>query len=329
MRCLQLNQAIAILALTSYRTVEDLKSAFRSLAHRYHPDKNPGRDTSAKFRELMRAYQYCLEHLDELSLHFLAPPPPLNFKTDLAIGNMDDIFADIFGIGGQGRLCGFLPAETVTLKLADFARGGDKILRVTAYTACARCHGGGVEPGGSSRLCRQCFGFGASQRRVGGVEKSQTCPACLGRGREMDLPCRACDGYGVTPRRGRYRLRLPLGISPLCRYTVAVFDRAGRPQGHAVIMPRPLPDKIFQIESCELLCDYYADYARRSVILTTPYGDVSVDIPLTAHDGFKLRIPGAGLPTGERNSRGDLVVTILRHRDSLWRRLRKFLWEDD
>jgi hypothetical protein len=158
---LDLFRALKILEIRSYSEPEDLKRSFRLLAHRYHPDKNLSPEAGDLFRDVLEAYQYCLDNLEILALHFgLKPAPELLNKDKLVIENLDDIFEDIFGFSRAGRVLGFRQPQALRLTLTEFLFGGTKIEKLPAYESCRDCRGVGAAKGTLSRLCRHCFGKG-------------------------------------------------------------------------------------------------------------------------------------------------------------------------
>lgn len=324
---LDLFRALKILEIRSYSEPEDLKKAFRSLAHRYHPDKNPSPEAGDRFRDVLEAYQYCLENLEVLALHFgLKPAPDLLNKDRLVIENLDDIFEDIFGFARTGRVLGFRQPYALRLTLAEFIFGGRKTEKLPAYESCPDCRGVGAAQGTLSRLCRHCFGKGYYLKKTRAEEDRKLCPQCLGRGREMESPCLSCDGFGRIKRICHQKFILPVGLKPGGLYTLSGVDKKTGRATEIFIQVFFVRDKIFQIENYDLLCEYLMDFSRHKtgVILNfeTPFGKKALEIPLTARPGDVITVPNAGLyKNSSRGDQGVLKITLKQKKPSLLKRV--------
>lgn len=327
---LDLATALQRLEVRRYSGAEDLKSAFRTQAHRYHPDKNPDQDTSAAFRELIASYQYCLDHLDEVAVHFgvrlsSAVPDP---KTTVA--NFDDIFEDIFGFTRSGRVLGFQEPEVLFLTVKEFALGTEKQQKITAYLPCRDCDATGARPGTVSRICRHCFGHGFYYRRRGLGRERKTCQQCHGRGREMESPCASCDGFGRIKQQRQQNFHVPVGLKPCEIYTLSGTDLSGRGATHIFVETRLKPDPIFKIESYDLLCEYRMDFFTPRTDLNlnflTPFGQRTGTVSRLAKPGDVITVKHAGLyKNSARTEQGDLKVLLKERRSgfflNLWQRV--------
>lgn len=326
-RSLDLSRALKILEIRTYSEPEDLKKAFRALAHRYHPDKNPRPEAGELFRDVLEAYQFCLENLEVLTCHFgLKPAPELLSKDRLVIENLDDIFEDIFGFTRAGRVLGYQEPHALGLTLKEFLFGGAKIEKLPAYESCRDCRGVGASQGTLARLCRHCFGKGYYLKKNGREAKRKLCPQCQGRGREMEKPCLSCGGFGRLKRIRRQKFALPLGMTPGGLYTLAGADEKTGQATEIFIQAFFVGDSIFQIDNYDLLCEYLMDFSRHktSVILNfeTPFGKKALEIPQAAKSGDVMIVPNAGLyKNGARTEQGVLKITLKQKKPSLLKRV--------
>lgn len=202
---MDLKTAIHILGLQNCQSTNDVKAAFRDLAHRYHPDKNRQESASDDFARILQAYQYCLAHFAELQSTLRESFAKRENATDTTpLENFDDIFTDLFGLRNLQLPLGYEEPQTLTLTKQELSLGGMRTEKMRVSQQCQSCVGlGGVKP----KLCRYCFGAGAVTAPQ--TQAQKTCPKCLGRGREIETLCSACDGFGKTFSREVVAVTLP------------------------------------------------------------------------------------------------------------------------
>jgi molecular chaperone DnaJ len=325
---LNLIEAIRVLELTVFTGREDLRRQYHQLAHRYHPDKNRDDDAHESFVAVMDAYDFCLNHLPQLYRHFGTTQPD---DADAAphIDVQDDIFEEVFGYSRGGRILGYQEPQSLTLSVAEFALGTEKILRLAAYKPCGACLGVGARKGTSAKICRHCFGQGTIRRRRRAGQVQQVCAQCQGRGRTIVHACASCNGFGRVPELHRQRLTLPVGMTPGEVYALECFDLKTNTPAQVFITPQQAPDRVFKIEKFDLLCDYRHESGDETREVTaevnTPFGRVGFRIPANFVSGNVLRVPGAGLfKDAAKSTRGDLKLVIIRKRSPwLIRRFKK------
>lgn len=343
---MNLPKALKLLQLKSFRSAEDLKKAFRAQAHQHHPDKSPSPDASARFREILEAYQWCVDHLDLLSRHFAVELSSQSPAASVFIHDVDDIFSEIFGYDKSGEILGWQPAEVLKLSLEELARGGAKEASLSGSVSCVDCGGLGASRGSHARVCRYCFGKGFVPRRLSlrrrkvlwgknsvWSGKYRLCRRCGGRGRDIPEACRRCGGFGRIVKRHRQRLTLPLGLVPgqVCRLEALDLETGQKTQ--VVFEVRLIPHAIFQIEKHDLMCDKLVDKnlpaKQHRLRLQTPLGETQFNLPNPLREGEIVKVAGAGLfKDGRRQERGDLYVRLRLKPDSLWRRFRGgFSWK--
>lgn len=327
-----LDDALKTLALSSYRGLDDLKRAFHTQAHRYHPDKNPDANAATRFRELLEAYQFCLQNIDVVARRFdLSEEAKRRDRERVRVENLGDIFADIFGFTNLGRVFGYREPVILTVTLEEFIFGGVKRAKLPAYEPCPACLGAGAAMGTLARICRHCFGKGCYERRTSGVASVKICPRCQGRGREMESPCQNCQGFGRMAKTRKQDVILPVGLKPERILTLSARDAASGRDTEVVVILRVAPHAIFQIENDDLLCEYHCDFSShrgdRIFSLKTPFGDKPLLVSRAACPGDVVTIKGAGLfKDSARAAQGDLRVRLRRKRVSVWNKLRQALF---
>lgn len=317
-----LERALQNLELKSYGGPADLKKAFYALAHRYHPDKNPGTDTSEAFRAAIASYEYCLAHLDELAARFGAPAPKAAEREKLKVENFDDIFEDIFGFSRIGRVLGYREPVAVDVTIKELLFGGVKRAKLPAYKRCPDCSGTGAAAGTLARICRHCFGKGAYERKSGGGSAWKTCPQCRGRGREIERPCARCEGFGRLRDVRRQEFSVPAGVQPGEAVSLSARDLSTGGDTEVCVVFHALRDPIFQIDKHDLMCEYRMDFLSHSgdriLNVETPFGPRQAELKKEARPGDILRIKNAGLYADVTKTRqGDLRI-VLRHKRETW-----------
>lgn len=323
---MQLSEAKKILKLYRFDGLEHLKRQFRELAHQYHPDKNP--DTSETFRDILSAYRCALENISTLyqEFHLKAEPDLQEKASKIVVENIDDIFEDIFGFSKSERVLGYQEPQVVWLTLAEFRGGVHKRKKLVAYKKCGTCVGIGAQAGTSAKICTHCFGQGFIQRHKRFHVKRKPCPKCLGRGRQIMVPCLDCNGFGRLRQFHVQEFTVPVGLLPNQVYTLESFDVRTQTKTNLFFEPRLLHDPIFQIDNYNLLCEYHADLTSHAeeqvVIITTCFGKEKLCIPARAKEGDVLVVTGAGFYLDStRKKRGDMRVTLRAKKKSLIKRI--------
>jgi molecular chaperone DnaJ len=321
-------------------SADEIKKAYRKLAAKYHPDKNPG-DTSAeeKFKEVQSAYDTLSDpekrqQYDSFGSANGQPGfDPRNFDfgrggnfTINDLGDLGDLFGGLFG-GRAGRSGGSRRQQPergadveveVRLSFADSLRGIETKIPVEITTACRECGGTGAEPGTSPVICPQCHGRGVIAESQGLFALSEPCPRCRGNGTVIEKPCHRCNGTGRERRTKRYTVKIPAGVKDGTRIRLkgkGEVGAAGGPAGDLFVVTRVEPSKLFQRRGADLVIDVPVTYAEATLGATvevpTPYGDrVSLKVPAGTQDGRQLRIRGHGAPKLDGGGKGDLIARL-------------------
>src|SRR5690606_27616916 len=214
-----------ILGVGKNATDDELKKAYRRLAMKFHPDRNPGnKDAEEKFKEVKEAYEV-LGDAEKRAAYdrfgHAGVDPSAGGAGMGGAGFADafgDIFGEIFGAAGGGRRGGpqvYRGADlkyTLDISLEQAAAGFDTEIRVPSWETCETCNGNGAKPGTQPTTCRTCGGNGAVRMQQGFFSVQQTCPTCHGTGQEITDPCTACDGVGRIRKNKTLQVKIPPGI---------------------------------------------------------------------------------------------------------------------
>ena len=318
-------------------SAEELKKAYRKLAVKYHPDKNPGDHAAEeKFKELGEAYE-ALSDPQKRALydqHGHAAFDPRARARGGGGGFHDpfDIFRDVFGGGGGGSIFENLfgggqdpngPQRgddlryDMQLSLEEAALGCEKEISVPKPDECDHCHGGGAEPGSKMRTCGTCGGRGQVLTSRGIFSIAQTCPHCKGAGRILEKPCKKCSGSGKHERTSKIKLRIPPGVESNSRLRSSGNGEAGGrggPAGDLYVFLQVKEHEIFSREGDDLLCEVPVSFIQATlgaeIEVPTLQGKATVKIPAGTQPGTLLRLKGRGVKNLQGHGQGDLHVRV-------------------
>jgi molecular chaperone DnaJ len=318
-------------------SADEIKKAYRKLAAKYHPDRNPG-DASAeeRFKEVQNAYDVLSDtdkraQYDRFGSADGRPGfDPRNFNfggggnfTINDLGDLGDLFGGLFNRGGTRTRRpqperGADVEVAVNVSFEDSLRGLETKIPVEVTTACRECGGTGAEPGTTPIICPECNGRGVVSESQGLFALSQPCPCCRGNGTVVEKPCRKCDGSGRERRTRRYSVRIPAGVKDGTRIRLkgkGEIGAAGGPAGDLFVVTRVQPSRLFERRGADLVIDVPVTYAEAALGATvevpTPYGGrVSLKVPAGTQDGRQLRIRGQGAPKLKGDGKGDLIARL-------------------
>lgn len=303
-----------------------VKSAYRKLALKYHPDRNPG-DTAAeeRFKQINEAYAVLSDGEKRARYdRFGSADAGAAFT-----GDIFDVFASVFGGGMAGRrpTQRGTPGEDLEVELEvtlEQARDGATVpVEVERRTACAHCHGERAEPGGKGKQkCVQCAGTGTvrmqAQSFFGTVVTQQPCPRCGGRGEVVVEPCTVCRGQGRTVERATVQVGLPKGIDGGYRLRVPREGNAGldgAPAGDLYVYLSLAPHEHLTRDGDDLRFDLHVGFAQAALgthaHVPTLDGDEAVEVHAGTQSGAEVRLRGHGMPRLRQVGTGDLIVTIV------------------
>ncbi len=318
-----------VLSVNRSASAEEIKSAYRKAALKYHPDRNPGDEEAvAKFKLCAEAFDV-LGDPEKREIYDRYGRAGLDRNgggygggfQDISdiFGSFGDLFGDIFGGGGHsGRVqqgadvnCG------VTLDLHEAAKGVEKEIRYRRREVCSTCSGTGAKPGTKPETCKYCGGRGRIQQSAGMFSIQTTCPKCQGRGTIIADPCPDCRGSGLTAREVVRVVRIPAGVDTGARLRIqGEGDQSpnGGPSGDCNVYVQILKHPLFHREGQNLICQIPIGYAQAAlgaeIDAPTLDGVEKVKIPAGTQNGDVIRLRGRGMPTPRRNIVGDLLIQL-------------------
>jgi len=312
-----------VLGVDRQATASEIKAAYRLLALKYHPDRNPG-DPAAeeKFKEVSVAYAVLgddskREHYDRFGS--AANDLPFGKEADLktVVNFFDAVFGDLFGTGRK-RAAGHDLRYTLELSFEEAALGCEKEISFTRSADCAGCHGTGAEGGVSSLVpCSRCDGQGTLRQKAGLFAAKRDCPACGGAGEIPKVRCKDCGGAGLADSERTFTVRIPPGSQQGTNQRVPGEGSPGRrggPAGDLHVIVRVKPDSIYRQEGDLLLCEVPLSVTELAlgVEVDIPLLDacVRMKIPAGTQPGSVFRVRGKGLPRTGGGPRGDAHVHI-------------------
>jgi molecular chaperone DnaJ len=319
---------------------EEIKRAYRKLAVKHHPDKNPG-DKSAeeKFKELGEAYE-ALSDPQKRAAYDQYGHAAFDARTRAGGGFRSggfhdpfEIFREVFGGGGGGSIFDELfggersdptgPQRGADLRydmeitFQEAVMGCEKDVPVTKLDTCDSCRGSGAEPGSSTKTCSTCGGRGQVISSRGIFSIAQTCPRCQGAGRVIEKPCRACHGAGRRERTSKIRIRIPPGVDTGSRLRSAGNGEGGvrgGPSGNLYVVLHVAPHDIFQRDGDDLICEVPISFVQAAlgseIQVPTLAGKANIKIPAGTQSGTVFRLKGKGIPNVQGYGVGDLHVRV-------------------
>ena len=329
-----------ILGVAKNAEEAEIKKAYRQMALKYHPDKNPGnKDAEEMFKEAAEAYEI-LSNTEKRQRYDQFGHKGVNGAAGGAGGmNMEDIFShfgDIFGggspfesfFGGGGQTRGGKKVNRgsnlrikVSLSLEEIAHGVEKKIKVNKFVSCNSCKGSGAQDGASFQKCGTCAGNGQVHRVtntfIGQMRTTTTCPTCGGEGQTFQNKCKSCHGSGLEHGEEVISINIPAGVGEGMQLTVSgkgnSAERGGIP-GDLYIIIEEIKHPHLQRDGNNLLYDLYINFADAtlgiSAEIPTIEGKAKVKIDAGTQGGKVLRLKGKGLPSVNGYGKGDLFVNV-------------------
>ncbi len=320
-----------VLGVQRSATDKEIADAYRKLAVKYHPDKNPGDEEAvARFKEAAEAFEVLSDKekrakYDRFGHAAFAQGggPSFSSVDDIfeAFGDLfaGGIFGDLFGgrRGGRRVRRGADVEAEVTLDLLQAAKGIAKTVKYRRHEKCETCQGSGAASGTKPETCSYCGGHGQVLQRSGFLTVQQTCPACRGQGTVVKSPCGDCQGHGYIARKVEREVRIPGGVdsgSVLRIRGEGEPSPSGGPAGDCLVHIRVKEHKLFHRQGPHLICQVPVTYAQAALGATievpTLEGREDLKIPRGTQPGELIRLRGRGLPDLHGGGVGDLVVEI-------------------
>ena len=324
-----------VLGVEKSAEAEEIKKAYRKLAIKYHPDKNPeDKAAEEKFKELGEAYEVLCDP-QKRAAYDQYGHAAFDRRAGFGRGGFHDpfeifrevfgggsIFEDLFG-GGGGRSDPTQPQRGDDLRydmeitFEEAAHGCEKEISVTKPERCEVCQGSGAEAGSKTRTCPTCGGRGQVISSRGIFSIAQTCPHCQGAGRIIDKPCKNCRGAGRRERTSKIKLRIPAGVDTGSRLRSSGNGEAGfrgGPSGDLYVVLHVKAHDIFQRDGDDLLCELPVSFVQAAlgsdIEVPTLDGKASIKIPPGTQPGAMFRLRGKGVKNIQGYGYGDLHVRI-------------------
>ena len=325
----------------------ELKKAYRRLAMKYHPDRNPDdKEAEEKFKEANEAYEILTDANKRAAYdqygHAGVDPNMGAGAGGFGGGNFSDIFGDVFGDifgGGRGGRSSVQRGSdlryTLELELEEAVRGTTVTIKVPTLVGCKTCDGSGAKKGTSPTTCTTCGGHGQVRMQQGFFAVQQTCPRCHGTGQMITDPCRDCHGQGRVEEHKTLSVKVPPGVDSGDRIRLAGEGEAGvngGPTGDLYVVVSVREHKIFQRDGKNLYCEVpisFADAALGGELeVPTLDGRVKLKIPEGTQTGKQFRLRGKGVAPVRGGAPGDLLCrVVLETPVNLTKRQRELLGE--
>jgi len=314
-------------------SADEIKKAYRKLAREYHPDTNQGdKAAEERFKQVQSAYDVLSDEEKRKAYDRFgstngrgAPGPgPGGVNVDFGdLGDLSDIFGNIFGSRGGGRRARPQPVrgadvETeVRLSFEDSLRGAEAKVPVELTVACSQCGGTGAEPGTAPVICPECNGRGVVSESQGLFALSQPCPRCRGNGTVIEKPCSKCHGSGRERRRRTFTVKIKPGVKDGTKIRLKGKGEAGEnggPSGDLIVVTRVESSPTYERRGDDLIVQVPVSFPTAAlggkVEVPTPEGAVSLKIPAGSEDGKLLRIKGRGAPKLGGKGKGDVLARV-------------------
>lgn len=320
--------------------VDEIKKAYRKLAVKFHPDKNPGDKTAEeKFKEIGEAYEVLSEPQKRAAYdqygHSAFDPrsrgarpgaggfhdPFEVFREVFGAGSGGGIFEDLFG-GGRADPTG--PQRGADLRydlqitFEEAVMGVEKEVSLTKLEACENCHGSGAESGSGRKVCPTCGGRGQVVMSRGIFSIAQTCGKCEGAGQIIEKPCRVCNGAGRREKSSKIKLKIPPGVDSGARLRSVGNGEAGLrggASGDLYVVLHVKEHDIFQREGDDLICEVPIQFVQAAlgaeIEVPTLSGKAQIRIPTGTQTNTIFRLKGKGVKSLQGYGHGDLHVKVV------------------
>jgi molecular chaperone DnaJ len=323
-----------VLGVARTATEVEIKSAYRKLALKFHPDRNPGDKVAEdKFKEAAEAYAVLADtdkrHMyDRFGHAGLGGAATGGFDPTVFTGFEDILggLGDIFGIGemfgGQRRRGG--PQRGADLRydleisFDESAKGVETTIQIPRQEACETCHGSGAAPGSKPQTCPQCHGRGQLRYQQGFFTVARTCGQCRGTGSIISSPCPTCRGAGRVQHQRKLTVKIPAGIATGQRLRLSGEGESGAGGGAAgdlYVVVHVQEHPFFHRDGNDLFCEIPLNYPTAAlggeITIPTLEGEETFKVPEGTQSGATFRLRGRGMPdVVSGRSRGDLLVTV-------------------
>lgn len=306
---------------------DELKKAYRRLAMKHHPDRNPD-DTEAgvKFKEAKEAYEVLTDSQKRTAYDQFGHAGVDNSAAGGMGGGggfgdiFGDVFGDIFG-GGRHRQSGVYRGADLrydlSVTLEEAVMGHSANITFSSLKSCDTCKGDGAKPGTERKSCETCGGMGQVRRQQGFFSVQQACPACRGEGRITKEPCTDCQGQGRVEQSRTLAVKVPAGVDTGDRIRLSGEGETGHnsgPAGDLYVEIRVRPHNVFERDGANMSCSVPLSFATAAlggeVNVPTLEGEVNLKIPASTQSGRVFRLRGRGIKPVRGGGIGDLYCRV-------------------
>jgi molecular chaperone DnaJ len=323
-----------ILNVSRTATDQEIKSAYRRLAVKYHPDKNPNDATAEeKFKEAAEAYSVLSDseqrrRYDRFGHAGVSSGAGAGAWGAPGFGGIEDILGDLFGFGdvfggsrgGSRRSAAQRGADLrydLEITLEEAAKGMTAQLRIPRLEGCEVCKGSGAVPGSSPESCSTCGGTGQVRYQQGFFSVARTCHSCRGVGQIIKDPCKTCHGSGRVEREKQMEVKVPAGVETGSRLRIQAEGEAGTQggaPGDLYVVIHVTEHERFERQGSNLYEAVPITFAQAAlgaeIMVNTLEGEDKVKIPMGTQTGTVFRLRGKGMPVLSGRGRGDLFVSV-------------------
>jgi len=332
-----------LLGVSQTASADEIKKAYRKLAMKYHPDRNPGdKSAETKFKEISEAYEVLsdptkrqqYDRFGHAGLKSAFGPGGFDFSRDFThTADLQDILGSIFGEGG-GFFDDFLGGARrryrdglqrgadlrfdLEIEFEEAAFGSEREIAFPMMEECDKCKGSGVAPGSSKETCKHCAGRGAIVSGGGFFQVHQTCPVCGGAGTIITQPCKTCQGNGRVKTRKRLTLKIPQGVETGSRLRLAGKGESGikgGPPGDLYVVLHVHEHDLFKRSGDDLHCEIPIPFEVAAlggeIQVPTIDGYAKLRVAPGTESGKIFRLRGKGILNVEGYVRGDLHVRVV------------------
>ena len=322
-----------VLGLNRDASDEDIKKAYRKLAMKHHPDRNPdSKEAEERFKEAKEAYEVLSEAEKRRAYdaygHAGVNPQMGGMGAGDAAGfggfaeAFGDIFSDIFGGGqGRGRSSVYRGADlryNLEIALEQAARGTETKIRIPTMEACETCHGSGAKPGTHPKTCETCHGSGTVRLSQGFFSIQQTCPTCHGSGKMVTDPCATCRGAGRLKKHKTLAVRIPAGVDEGDRIRLSGEGESGvngGPPGDLYVVIHLKAHGVFERNGDDLHCEMPISFTQAAIggeiEIPTLDGSAKIKVPAETQTGQVFRLRGKGIKGVRSTYPGDLLCEVV------------------
>ena len=322
-----------VLGVNRNASDEDIKKAYRKLAMKFHPDRNPdNKEAEGKFKEAKEAYEV-LSDKEKRGTYDAYGHAGVDSRAGMGagqqgFGGFSDAFGDIFGeiFGGAagargGRSSVYRGADlryNLEITLEQAARGTETKIRIPTLEECETCKGSGAKPGTSAKTCHACSGSGQVRMAMGPFSMAQTCPTCHGTGKVIPTPCATCHGAGRLKKHKTLSVKIPTGVDVGDRIRLSGEGEAGvngGPPGDLYVVINLKEHSVFQREGNDLHCEMPLSFSTAAlggeIAIPTLDGEAMIKIPAETQTGQVFRLRGKGIKGVRSSSHGDLLCHMV------------------